>query len=68
MPPTNWQPATIVNINPETPIELEMNAAGVVNYGTDLDNPDFAGIAQLPVYSARRHRNQTSLRPPCVQA
>ena len=26
-------------------VELEMKAAGIVNYGTDLDNPDFAGIA-----------------------
>ena len=23
-----------------------MKAAGIVNYGTDLDNPDFAGIAR----------------------
>jgi len=27
-------------------VELEMKAAGIVNWGTDLDNPDFAGIAQ----------------------
>ena len=27
-------------------VELEMEAAGIVTYGTDLDNPDFAGIAQ----------------------
>jgi pyruvate dehydrogenase (quinone) len=27
-------------------VELEMKAAGIVTYGTDLDNPDFAGIAQ----------------------
>jgi pyruvate dehydrogenase (quinone) len=26
-------------------VELEMKAAGIVNFGTDLDNPDFAGIA-----------------------
>ena len=26
-------------------VELEMKAAGIVNWGTDLDNPDFAGIA-----------------------
>jgi pyruvate dehydrogenase (quinone) len=26
-------------------VELEMKAAGIVTYGTDLDNPDFAGIA-----------------------
>jgi pyruvate dehydrogenase (quinone) len=27
-------------------VELEMKAAGFVTYGTDLDNPDFAGIAR----------------------
>ncbi|MCU1430510.1 MAG: Pyruvate dehydrogenase (cytochrome) [Actinomycetia bacterium] len=26
-------------------VELEMKAAGIVNYGTDLENPDFAAIA-----------------------
>src|SRR5271166_4964711 len=28
-------------------VELEMKAAGIITYGTDLDNPDFAGIARL---------------------
>jgi pyruvate dehydrogenase (quinone) len=27
-------------------VELEMKAAGIVTYGTDLDNPDFAGMAR----------------------
>ena len=27
-------------------VELEMKAAGIVNYGTDLDNPNFAEIAK----------------------
>ena len=27
-------------------VELEMKAAGIVTYGTDLSNPDFAGIAR----------------------
>ena len=27
-------------------VELEMKAAGIVTYGTDLDNADFAGIAR----------------------
>jgi len=27
-------------------VELEMKAAGIVTYGTDLDNADFAGIAK----------------------
>jgi pyruvate dehydrogenase (quinone) len=27
-------------------VELEMKAAGIVNYGTQLEDPDFVGIAQ----------------------
>jgi pyruvate dehydrogenase (quinone) len=27
-------------------VELEMKAAGIVNFGTDLDNPDFADVAK----------------------
>ena len=27
-------------------VELEMKAAGIVNYATNLDNPDFAGVAR----------------------
>ena len=27
-------------------VELEMKADGIVNYGTDLDNPDFAAVAR----------------------
>ena len=27
-------------------VELEMKAAGFVNFGTDLDNPDFAEVAR----------------------
>ncbi|HWE10041.1 MAG TPA: ubiquinone-dependent pyruvate dehydrogenase [Solirubrobacteraceae bacterium] len=27
-------------------VELEMKAAGIVNFGTQLDNPDFSGIAR----------------------
>jgi pyruvate dehydrogenase (quinone) len=27
-------------------VELEMKAAGVVNYGTELENPDFAAVAR----------------------
>lgn len=27
-------------------VELEMKAAGIATYGTDLHNPDFAGIAK----------------------
>ncbi|HEX2742965.1 MAG TPA: ubiquinone-dependent pyruvate dehydrogenase [Streptosporangiaceae bacterium] len=35
-------------------VELEMKAAGIVTYGTDLDNPDFAAIAQgVGMFGAR---------------
>jgi pyruvate dehydrogenase (quinone) len=35
-------------------VELEMKAAGIVTYGTDLENPDFAGIASAAgLFSAR---------------
>ncbi len=38
-------------------VELEMKAAGVVTYGTDLANPDFAGIAAAAgLFSARVDR------------
>jgi pyruvate dehydrogenase (quinone) len=35
-------------------VELEMKAAGIVTYGTDLDDPDFAGIAKaIGLFGAR---------------
>ena len=35
-------------------VELEMKSAGIVTWGTDLDNPDFAGIAQaVGMFGAR---------------
>ncbi len=35
-------------------VELEMKAAGIATYGTDLDNPDFAGIARaVGLFGAR---------------
>ena len=38
-------------------VELEMKAAGIVTFATDLDNPDFAGIAQATgLFSARVER------------
>ena len=33
-------------------VELEMKAAGIVNFGTDLVNPDFAAVAQAMGCSA----------------
>jgi pyruvate dehydrogenase (quinone) len=38
-------------------VELEMKAAGIVNYGTDLDNPDFEEIARaIGLFGARVDR------------
>jgi pyruvate dehydrogenase (quinone) len=38
-------------------VELEMKAAGIVNYGTELENPDFAAVAQaLGLHSQRVER------------
>ena len=48
-------------------VELEMKAAGIVNFGTDLDNPDFAEVARavgllgVRVETARRS-STTALR------
>jgi pyruvate dehydrogenase (quinone) len=35
-------------------VELEMKAAGIVTYGTDLDNPDFAAMARAAGLSGTR--------------
>jgi pyruvate dehydrogenase (quinone) len=38
-------------------VELEMKAAGFVNYGTELENPDFAAVAQaLGMHGGRVER------------
>ena len=34
-------------------VELEIKAAGIVTFGTDLDNPDFAGIARPGLFGAQ---------------
>ncbi len=35
-------------------VELEMKAAGIVNFGTDLDNPNFAAVAESMGLFGRR--------------
>ena len=35
-------------------VELEMKAAGIVNFGTELENPDFAAVAQAMGMFGRR--------------
>jgi pyruvate dehydrogenase (quinone) len=38
-------------------VELEMKADGIVDYGTDLDNPDFAEVARaIGLYGVRVER------------
>jgi pyruvate dehydrogenase (quinone) len=44
-------------------VELEMKAAGIVNYGTDLDNPDFAGIARAVGLFGEKVENAEQLEP-----
>lgn len=46
-------------------VGLEMKAVGIVTYGTDLDNPDFAGIAGPPGCSAPGSRRSASWRTRC---
>jgi pyruvate dehydrogenase (quinone) len=49
-------------------VELEMKAAGIVTYGTDLDNPDFAGIAQASGLLARRVEKASELEGALTEA
>ena len=44
-------------------VELEMKAAGIVTFATDLDNPDFAGIAQAAGLFGARVERADDLEP-----
>jgi pyruvate dehydrogenase (quinone) len=44
-------------------VELEMKAAGIVTYGTDLDNPDFAAIATAAGLFGARVEKAKDLEP-----
>jgi len=44
-------------------VELEMKAAGIVTYGTDLDNPDFAAIATAAGLFGARVEKAEDLEP-----
>lgn len=49
----------VVNNSSLNFVELEMKAAGFVTYGTDLDNPDFAAVAQaLGIFARRVERSE----------
>lgn len=44
-------------------VEVEMKAAGVVNYGTELVNPDFAAVAAAIGLHAERVEDDAELEP-----
>ncbi len=49
-------------------VELEMKAAGIVNFGTGLDNPNFAGIAEAAGITGIRVEKAPELRPALERA
>ncbi|MBY0286112.1 MAG: ubiquinone-dependent pyruvate dehydrogenase [Mycobacteriaceae bacterium] len=49
-------------------VELEMKAAGIVNFGTDLVNPDFAAIAEAMGIFGRRVEAPSGLEAALVEA
>jgi pyruvate dehydrogenase (quinone) len=51
----------VVNNSSLNFVELEMKAAGFVTYGTDLDNPDFAAVAEALGIHARRVERSADL-------
>ncbi|MBS1697624.1 MAG: ubiquinone-dependent pyruvate dehydrogenase [Actinobacteria bacterium] len=51
----------VVNNSSLNFVELEMKAAGFVNYGTDLRNPDFAAVAEAMGIFGRRVERSADL-------
>ncbi|MEU1952370.1 ubiquinone-dependent pyruvate dehydrogenase [Nocardia rhamnosiphila] len=49
-------------------VELEMKAAGVVNFGTDLSNPDFGAAARAMGMQGRRVEQPADLEPAIAEA
>ncbi len=50
-------------------VELEMKADGIVNFGTDLDNPDFAEVARRRGHPRHpRGPPRRAGRAPCIDA
>lgn len=49
-------------------VELEMKAAGIVNFGTDLVNPDFAAVATAMGIYGRRVEHPADLEPALADA
>jgi pyruvate dehydrogenase (quinone) len=46
-------------------VELEMKADGIVNYGTDPDNPDFGEVARASVCMERASNSPETWSRPC---
>ncbi len=49
-------------------VELEMKAAGIVNFGTGLENPSFAAVAESVGITGIRVENGAELRPALERA
>lgn len=49
-------------------VELEMKAAGIVTFGTDLDNPDFAAVARSCGLFSRRVEHPSELESAISEA
>jgi pyruvate dehydrogenase (quinone) len=49
-------------------VELEMKAAGIVNFGTDLHNPNFAAVAQAMGMFGRRVEQPAELQQAITDA
>ncbi|RLK47362.1 ubiquinone-dependent pyruvate dehydrogenase [Microbacterium telephonicum] len=49
-------------------VEVEMKAAGIVNFGTELDNPSFAAIAEAVGITGIRVDKASELRPALERA
>ena len=49
-------------------VELEMKAAGFLDFGTDLHNPDFAKMAEAAGLLGRRAETPEQVRPMLVEA
>jgi pyruvate dehydrogenase (quinone) len=49
-------------------VEVEMKAAGIVNYGTELHNPDFARVAESMGITGIRVEAATDLEPALARA
>ena len=49
-------------------VELEMKAAGIVDFGTDLVNPNFAGLAEAAGVLGLKAETPDQVRPMIIQA